>query len=297
MYSSGRLIVRFNDVQKVKAFINGGPDPHNASEALVEGNATVSLQTEYSVDISSGSIFVVAYPEADGVADTVLDFQYWLDGEKAHGLQVWWSKSFTTREGKMFLGFVICCLLMCLGVALCACRLAKANKVEIVRPRGKKAHKDKEKVPMLNEKDLGPGDVKASLDEADSELPLKPGEAEDALETDKGSRYLSHLSLEEQVLKEFKKLLHEKLKLTPEAFFRLCDADYEKAISCERFMSMLKQLNLVTAKSSLERLCAIFDEDLNEEITLEEYYSALESYQVRGEETGPFDDDPSYISF
>jgi hypothetical protein len=40
-YSSGKLIVRFNDVQKVQAFINGGPDPHNASEALVEGNATV----------------------------------------------------------------------------------------------------------------------------------------------------------------------------------------------------------------------------------------------------------------
>jgi Ca2+-binding EF-hand superfamily protein len=108
---------------------------------------------------------------------------------------------------------------------------------------------------------------------------------------------LSHLSLEEQVLKEFKKKLLEKLKMTPEAFFRLCDADYEKAITTDKFMSMLKQLNLVTGKSSLERLCTIFDEDLNDEITLAEYYSALESYQVRGEETGPFDDDPSYISF
>jgi hypothetical protein len=91
------------------------------------------LHTEYSVDISSGSIFVVAYPEADGVADTVLDFQYWLDGEKAHGLQVWWNKSFTTREGKMFLGFVICCLSMCLAVVICGYKLSKANKVETVR--------------------------------------------------------------------------------------------------------------------------------------------------------------------
>ena len=80
---------------------------------------------------------------------------------------------------------------------------------------------------------------------------MKPGtaprEEEVHLEAEKSGKYLSHLSLEEQVLKEFKKILAEKLKLTPEAFFRLCDDNYQKAITCEKFITMLKQLNLVTA--------------------------------------------------
>lgn len=78
------------------------------------------------------------------------------------------------------------------------------------------------------------------------------------------------ISNEELALKEFKQRLAKK-GLTPEAFFRTCDPGYKKSVPVDRFRSMLANFNLELSKGQVSRLILILDEDMEGNITLEEF--------------------------
>jgi len=78
------------------------------------------------------------------------------------------------------------------------------------------------------------------------------------------------ISNEELALKEFKQRLAKK-GLTPEAFFRTCDPGYKKSVPVDRFKSMLANFNLELSKGQVSRLVLILDEDMEGNITLEEF--------------------------
>ena len=49
---------------------------------------------------------------------------------------------------------------------------------------------------------------------------------------------------EELALQEFKQRLQLKAGLTPEAFYRCCDARYQKSVSCDYFKQQISKHNL-----------------------------------------------------
>lgn len=85
--------------------------------------------------------------------------------------------------------------------------------------------------------------------------------------------------------------------MTPEAFFRCCDSRYQKSISCDHFKAQVSQLNLQLSRAQISRLILIFDEDLEGNITLEEYQDALEAYNCSGEKHSAMDGSDSYLAF
>ena len=86
-----------------------------------------------------------------------------------------------------------------------------------------------------------------------------------------------NISNEEIALKELKTRLAKK-NLTPEAFFRVCDADYTKAIPCSIFKQHVQNFGLQLSRGQVSRLILILDEDVGGVITLDEYQHALEAY-------------------
>lgn len=78
-------------------------------------------------------------------------------------------------------------------------------------------------------------------------------------------------------LLELKTQLRKK-GLTPEAFFRVCDSEMKRCIPVDRFKSMLGNFKLELSRGQVSRLALILDEDMEGNITLEEYYHALEAY-------------------
>jgi len=90
------------------------------------------------------------------------------------------------------------------------------------------------------------------------------------------------ISNEEQVLKEFKTRL-AKRGMTPEAFFRTCDVEYTKSVPVNKFKAMLQNFKLELSRGQVSRLSLILDEDQEGNITLEEFYNALEAYGTSGE--------------
>ena len=100
------------------------------------------------------------------------------------------------------------------------------------------------------------------------------------------------------MLQEFKKALFKKAQMTPEEFYRTCDITYQMVIPVSVFESKLKSFNYFDiSEKNIQRLIRILDEDMEGNITLHEYYNALEAYDCRGETSTPFDDDPMYASF
>ena len=55
-------------------------------------------------------------------------------------------------------------------------------------------------------------------------------------------------SNEQLALQEFKARLMKKHALTPEAFFRVCDPHYKKAVSCNQFKNQIANHNLQLSK-------------------------------------------------
>lgn len=98
-------------------------------------------------------------------------------------------------------------------------------------------------------------------------------------------------------MSEFKQKLKKIAKLTPEAFFRVCDYSYMKEVSSMDFKNKIKEYELGLDEKTIIRICATLDEDFNGFITLEEYYFALECYNCRCEMYGPFDDLGQFDSF
>lgn len=103
-------------------------------------------------------------------------------------------------------------------------------------------------------------------------------------------------SNEELALQELKTRLAKK-GLTPEAFFRTCDTSYLKTISVDNFKSNLSNFNLQLTRGQVSRLALILDEDMEGNITLQEYYNALEAYNCSGENHVDPDGSDYYCSF
>ena len=89
--------------------------------------------------------------------------------------------------------------------------------------------------------------------------------------------------MEENALKEFKNKLNDELKLTPEAFFHKVDFDNKLEIKVTEFKRSIKKNKLSLSKKTINRLIAIFDEDINGYISIEEYYNTLYAYNCLGE--------------
>lgn len=97
------------------------------------------------------------------------------------------------------------------------------------------------------------------------------------------SQKAAGVSSEQIALQELKIRLARK-GLTPEAFYRVCDTKLSKSISTERFKSMIHNFKLELSRGQIARLILILDEDQEGNITLQEYYNALEAYDQSGEE-------------
>mgnify|MGYP000403192448 FL=1 len=85
--------------------------------------------------------------------------------------------------------------------------------------------------------------------------------------------------------------------LTPEAFFRTCDPGYKKSVPVDRFRSMLTNFNLQLSNGQIKRLILILDEDMEGNITLEEFQNGLEAYNCSGESHTNPDGSDIYVSF
>ena len=87
------------------------------------------------------------------------------------------------------------------------------------------------------------------------------------------------------------------MNITPESFFRICDTKYDQEFDYQTFRDYVALFKLEISDAQVNRILSIMDEDKNGMISISEYYSTLEAYNVRGEVIGPFDDDPSSIKF
>jgi len=85
--------------------------------------------------------------------------------------------------------------------------------------------------------------------------------------------------------------------LTPEAFFRTCDTAYRKTISIDTFKKHLNNFNLQLSRGQVSRLVLILDEDMEGNITLQEFYNALEAYNCAGEKHTNPDGSDYYASY
>ena len=112
----------------------------------------------------------------------------------------------------------------------------------------------------------------------------------------KRAQQAKNTSNEEIALSEFKQRLAKK-GLTPEAFFRTCDPEYKRSVPVERFKSMLNNFNLQLSKGQVSRLCLILDEDMEGNITQEEFYNALEAYNQSGEKHYATDGSDYYVTY
>ena len=79
---------------------------------------------------------------------------------------------------------------------------------------------------------------------------------------------------DEAALKEFATQLKAR-HMTPEAFYRLCDGASKQSISTNLFKKQMRSLGLKLQETQMRRLCLIFDEDLEDSITYQEYQDAL----------------------
>lgn len=114
-FKSGKVIIRFNKISDNKIYINAGSGVNNASQVVVPDNGTVTLNTEYEVDVNSGSYIIIVLPDEDS-ENTEFEFQYWIDGEQLSTFRQWWSKSFKTPQGQGMLVVIIIGLVCCVGI-------------------------------------------------------------------------------------------------------------------------------------------------------------------------------------
>lgn len=94
-------------------------------------------------------------------------------------------------------------------------------------------------------------------------------------------------------MKEFASQLSKK-NLTPEAFYRFCDPDYSQQVEVAVFKNQLTKMGLQLSKGQLSRLIMILDEELEGVIHRQDYYDALEAYNVAGEKHKNTDGTPYY---
>ena len=78
------------------------------------------------------------------------------------------------------------------------------------------------------------------------------------------------------------------MKISPEAFYRICDIEYQQTVTTSDFKKEVDKHDLGISEQNINRLITIFDEDHEGNITLQEYYNALDCYFCRGEQLSPF---------
>jgi Ca2+-binding EF-hand superfamily protein len=103
-------------------------------------------------------------------------------------------------------------------------------------------------------------------------------------------------SNEEIALQELKQRLAKK-GLTPEAFFRVFDLSMSRTVPVDKFKSMLQNFRLELSRGQISRLALILDEDMEGNITLQEYYNALEAYGQGAEKHFAPDGSDYYVPF
>ena len=84
---------------------------------MVPNNGTVVLNTEYEVDVNSGSYIIIVLPDEDS-EETEFEFQYWIDGEELSGFRQWWMQSFKTPQGQGLLIVILIGLVCCVGFCI-----------------------------------------------------------------------------------------------------------------------------------------------------------------------------------
>lgn len=120
---------------------------------------------------------------------------------------------------------------------------------------------------------------------------------EETRKTNKVNAKTGPSSKEGESVREFKKKLMKKCQMTPEGFFRSCDVMYKQSVPVDDFKYKVKELNLGMDERSLSKLVQILDEDFNGDISLDEFYFALDAFNCRTESESPFDSDPTFVSY
>ena len=80
-----------------------------------------------------------------------------------------------------------------------------------------------------------------------------------------------------------KQKLWKTCKMTPEAFFRSCDPQYQKKVRTDDLHQALVDLELEISERSMTKLIYILDEEQTCFVTVENFYFALEVYHSNTE--------------
>jgi len=80
-WKTGKIIVRFTNLVDIDARVTAGTSVSNSSKAVIQNNATASVNKEYAVDLANGAttMFITALPKEDSTT-AAFEMQYWVDG-------------------------------------------------------------------------------------------------------------------------------------------------------------------------------------------------------------------------
>jgi Ca2+-binding EF-hand superfamily protein len=101
---------------------------------------------------------------------------------------------------------------------------------------------------------------------------------------------------EEAALTEFVSQLRAK-RLTPEAFFRVCDTDYCHTVTQEHFITKMDELRLKLSPTQSKRLMLLLDENFTGSVTLSEFQDALEAFKLQKERHISVEPGQTYVAF
>ena len=188
--------------------------------------------------------------------------------------------------------FVLICLIVCCCLVACALfrekPMTKAQNQIIHMPP---------KIFVTDQYD----ELKTKNEEMDSyntsQAAMSNIGLEETRKTNKNNAKTGPQSKEGESVREFKRRLMKKCQMNPEGFFRACDTMYKQNVAVEDFKHKVKELNLGLDDRTLSKLVQILDEDFNGDISLDEYYFALDAFNCRTESQAPFDNDPTFISY
>lgn len=83
-----------------------------------------------------------------------------------------------------------------------------------------------------------------------------------------GQQLSAGANQEEMCMQEFKKKLEKVMKISPEAFYRICDIEYQQTVTTSDFKKEVDKHDLGISEQNINRLITIFDEDHEGNITL-----------------------------
>lgn len=117
-YKSGKLFLKISAMEGCNVYINGGTDLKNASETLVPGNGSVTVDKWYEIDQSSNFIITVV-PKKDQLK-TDFRFYYYTKGVKEDWYNTIYYNEFAGEEnatkwyGALALSGILGLLIICI---------------------------------------------------------------------------------------------------------------------------------------------------------------------------------------